>query len=91
MIGYSSVQALDSRLAGCEYARLEYWIWICSGLQYYFPENNFRCNLKFYEGENFSDSSFHRIFESENFRFPFSVKNSLIRGVKCKKLNFRKS
>ena len=28
--------------------------------------------------ENFSDSSFHRIFESENFRFPFSAKNSLI-------------
>ena len=41
------------------------------GLQYYFPEN-FRCNFKFYECENCSDSSLHRIFESENFRFPFS-------------------
>ena len=27
--------------------------------------------LMHYEGENFSDSSFHHIFESENFRFPF--------------------
>ena len=43
---------------------------------YHFPEN-FRCNLKFYESENFSDSSFHRIFESENLGFPFSAKNSL--------------
>ena len=24
-----------------------------------------------YEEENFSDSSFHHIFESESFRFPF--------------------
>ena len=48
-------------------------IWVCSkllGFQYYFPEN-FRCNLTFYESENFSNSSPHRIFESENFRFPF--------------------
>ena len=45
-------------------------------LQYYFPEN-FRYNLKFYESNNFSDSSLHRIFESEHFRFPFSTKNSL--------------
>ena len=40
--------------------------------------------------ENFSDSSFHRIFESENFRFSFSAKNSLIwrgRGIKCQTLN----
>ena len=47
--------------------------------------------LKFYESENFSDSSFQRIFESENFGFPFSTKNSLTWGLKCKKLNFRKS
>ena len=40
------------------------------GLQYYFPED-FRSNLMYYEGENFSDSSVHHIFESENFRFPF--------------------
>ena len=55
----------------------------------YFSEN-VRANFKFYEGENFSDSSIHRIFEFENFRFPFSVKKSLIRRVKCKKLNLRK-
>ena len=33
---------------------------------------------KIYESANFSDSSFHRIFEYENFRFPFSTKSSLI-------------
>ena len=47
--------------------------WVFSklqGLQYYFPEN-FRCNLTFYESENFSYSSLHHVFESENFRFPF--------------------
>ena len=38
--------------------------------QYYFPEN-FSCNLKYYESKNFSDSSLHHTFESENFRFPF--------------------
>ena len=38
---------------------------------------NFRCNLTFYERENFSDSSLHGILESENFRFPFSKKNSV--------------
>ena len=45
--------------------------WVFStllGLQYYFPEN-FRCNLKFYESEIFSDSFFNRIFDSENFCF----------------------
>ena len=42
----------------------------------FFPEN-FRCNLTFYESENFSDSSLHYILESENFRFPFSTKNSV--------------
>ena len=50
--------------------------------QYHFPEN-FRCNFRFYESENFSDSSLHRIFESENFRFPFSTKNRLTWGLKC--------
>ena len=53
------------------------------GPRYYFPEN-FRCNFRFYESENFSDSSLHRIFESENFRFPFSTKNRLTWGLKCK-------
>ena len=60
------------------------------GPQYYFPEN-FRYNFRFYESENFSDSCLHRIFESENFRFPFSTKNRLTWGLKCEKLNFRKS
>ena len=31
------------------------------GPQHYFPEN-FRCNFRFYESANFSDSSLHRIF-----------------------------
>ena len=60
------------------------------GPQYYFPEN-FRCNFRFYESEYFSNSCLHRIFESENFRFPFSTKNRLTWGLKCEKLNFRKS
>ena len=47
------------------------------GLQHYFPDN-FSCNFKFYESENFFDSSLHRIFGSENFRIPFSTNNSLI-------------
>ena len=36
------------------------------GLQSYFPEN-FRCNLTYYESENFSDCSLHHIFESVKF------------------------
>ena len=51
-----------------------------------FPEN-FRYNLTFYESQNFSDSSVHCILESENFRFPFSNKNSVRWVVKCEKLN----
>ena len=34
----------------------------------YLPEN-FRCNLKFFEGNNFSDSYFYQIFESGIFFF----------------------
>ena len=48
--------------------------WVFSklqGIQHYFPEN-FSCTLKFYESENFLDSSLHHIFGSENLRFPFS-------------------
>ena len=60
------------------------------GLQYYFSEN-FRCNLTFYESENFFDLFLHHILESENFRFPFSKKNSSNQGSKLWKLNFRKS
>ena len=54
------------------------------GPQYYFPEN-FRCNFRFYESENFSDSSLHRIIESENFRFLFSTKNRLTWGTEMRK------
>ena len=43
------------------------------------------------ERENFSYSSRHHIFESENFRFPFSTKISLTQGVKYEQLNSRKS
>ena len=49
-----------------------------------FPEN-FICSLKFYQSEIFTVSSLH-IFESENFRFPFSTKNNLTWGVECEKL-----
>ena len=52
---------------------------------------NFKCILTFYESKNFSDSSLHHILESENFRFPFSKKNSVTWVVKYEKLNFRKS
>ena len=38
-------------------------------------------NLKFCKGENFSDSSFHPIFESEKFRFPFSAEKKLNLGL----------
>ena len=44
------------------------------GPQYYFAEN-FGYNFRFYESENFFDSSLHRIFDCENFRFPFSTKS----------------
>ena len=54
----------------------------------YFPEN-VRGNFKFYEGENFSDSSIHRIFESENFRFPFSVKKKLNPGSEMQKIKLQ--
>ena len=56
-------------------------------IQNYFPEN-FRCNLTSYEGDNFSDSFFHHIFESKNFlgSFLLAAKNSLTQGVKCEKL-----
>ena len=60
--------------------------------EYYgFPTTEIRCNLTFNERENFSDSSLHHILESENFRFPFSTKNSVTWVVEYEKLNFRKS
>ena len=64
------------------------------GLKYYFPEK-FSCNLKFCESENFSDSSPHRILDSETLRsfkkVPFCTKNGFTLGVKWEELNFRKS
>ena len=65
--------------------------WVFSklqGLWYYFPEN-FRRNFKFNQNENFSP--LHRIFKFENFRFPFSTKNSLTWGLKCEIKLIRKS
>ena len=44
----------------------------------------------YYDVENFSDSSLHHIFESENFRFPFCTENSLSWAVKCEKLTSEK-
>ena len=38
------------------------------GILRYFPEI-LRCRLTYYESKNFSGSSLHHIFESENFRF----------------------
>ena len=55
------------------------------GLQYYFPEY-FRCNLTYYESEDFSDSSLHHLFQSENVWFPFSTEPNL----KCGKIKLRK-
>ena len=46
-------------------------------------------HLTFSEGENFSYSSLHHVFESENFRFPLFTKISLTCGVKCERLNLK--
>ena len=59
------------------------------GFSIVFPEN-FRCNLSFYERENFSDSCLNHTFESEHFRFLFSTKNSITWGVKCQKFTLQK-
>ena len=45
-----------------------------NGFSFIFPKIRFRCNLTHFESENFSDSSFYPIFESENFRFLFFSK-----------------
>ena len=76
---FRSVEMLSKR---------RYEIYICSvilgqleskfsGLQYYFSEKFYRCNLKFYERQIFSDSSYHCIFESEILDFLFLRKISL--------------
>ena len=61
------------------------------GIQYYFPEN-IRCNT-YYEGENFSEQIPLSIafLNPKISSFFFPKKNNLICGVKCEKLNFRKS
>ena len=59
---------------------------LLQGFQYYFPEN-FRCNITYYESENFSDSFLHPKILSVHF----CTKICSARAVKCEKLNFRKS
>ena len=58
------------------HSKRHYKMSICSklqGLYYYFPKN-FRCNLTYCKSKNFPDSSLHRIFEYEIFRFPFILR-----------------
>ena len=50
----------------------------------------FRRNFKFYESKNFSDSSLHRLFESETFRFPFSTKKQTNLGTEIRKIKLQK-
>ena len=73
-------------------------IYICSiilgGLKSFrnykvFPEK-LRCNLTFYESENFSDSFLHHIYNPKILGFLFLRKNSVSWVVKYEKLNFRK-
>ena len=47
-------------------------------------------NLKFYESENFSNSSLHPVFESENFRFPFNYEKWPNLGSKMWKIRLQK-
>ena len=63
-----------------------FYISLLQGLQYYFPEN-FRCNITYYESENFTDSFLHPKILSVHF----CTKICSARAVKCEKLNFRKS
>ena len=46
--------------------------------------------FKVLNSENFSYYSLHHTFESDNFRFPMKISLTWP-GVKCEKLNFRKS
>ena len=52
---------------------------------------NFRCNLTFYESENFSDSSTPSHFRIRKFRLSLSKENSVTCVIKYEKSNFRKS
>ena len=74
-----------------------YKICICSvilgeleSFRNYFPEN-FICNFTYYESENFSVPSLLAFFNPKIEGFLFSTKKSLTLGMKCEKLNFRKS
>ena len=51
----------------------------------YFLEN-LDAILKVYESEDFSYSSLHRTFESENFRFPFFQRKMAYLGSKTRKI-----
>ena len=62
---------------------------LVQGLQYYFPEN-FSWNLKFYLSDSFSDSSLRRIFDSENFRFPFFYEKWANMGREMGKIKLQK-
>ena len=78
------------------HSKRRYKICICSVIveelvtfRNYFPEN-FRCNT-YYESENFSVPSLLAFLNSQIEGFLFSTKKSLTLGMKCEKLNFRKS
>ena len=79
------------------HSKRRYKICICSVIveeletfRNYFPEN-FRCNFTYYESENFSVPSLLAFLNSKIEAFLFSTKKSLTLGMKCEKLNFRKS
>ena len=79
------------------HSKRRYKICICSviigeleSFRNYFPEN-FRCNFTYYESENFSVPSLLAFLNSKIEGFLFSTKKSLTLGMKCEKLNFRKS
>ena len=79
------------------HSKRRYKICICSVIveeletfRNYFPEN-FTCNFTYYESENFSVPSLLAFLNSKIEGFLFSTKKSLTLGMKCEKLNFRKS
>ena len=51
----------------------------------FYPEK-FRCNLPFYESENFSHSSLHYIFKCENIRFPFGKILEYLKNIRIFKI-----